>query len=115
MLNRTFHRTAPIVREYTAPVVLLAALLTVAPPAFAQEIAAFSNLGIFVCGLATFINTKYLFVGGLVLLVFGFISYAASESTLIKVLSVLIMGVGLAAAAPSIMKQFGIGAACTGF
>lgn len=115
MQNPILQRAKATARHYAAPALLMTALLCVATPALAEDIAAFSNLGSFVCGLATFVNTKYLFVGGLVLLVFGFIALAAAESTMMKVLSTLIMGVGLAASAPAIMKQFGIGAACSGF
>ncbi|WP_244789428.1 prepilin [Cupriavidus pauculus] len=91
------------------------ALMAIATSACAAEIAAFSALGDFICGIATFINTKYLFVAGLILIVLGAVGIANSESTIMKFVSVICIGVGLAAAAPSIMTVLGVAKACTGF
>lgn len=90
-------------------------LMAIASSATAAEIAAFSQLGEFICGIATFINTKYLFVAGLILIVLGAVGIANSESTIMKFVSVICIGVGLAAAAPSIMTVLGVAKACAGF
>lgn len=102
--------------RHTAPKALATlTLMAAATSAGAAEIATFSALGDFICGIATFINTKYLFVAGLILIVLGAVGIANSESTIMKFVSVICIGVGLAAAAPSIMTVLGVAKACTGF
>jgi len=107
-------RTA-IARKRASKAITMVALMAAASTAAAAEIAAFSALGEFICGIATFINTKYLFVAGLILIVLGAVGIANSESTIMKFVSVICIGVGLAAAAPSIMTVLGVAKACTGF
>ncbi|CAG2155411.1 TrbC/VirB2 family protein [Cupriavidus numazuensis] len=103
-------------RETFTSALLLAAMASAAGPAHAQTAgpAFLDNLGNFICGIATFINTKYLFVAGLILIVLGAIGIANSESTIMKFVSVICIGVGIAASAPSIMKALGVASACTG-
>ncbi|GJG97762.1 prepilin [Cupriavidus pauculus] len=81
----------------------------------AADILAFAALGDFICGIATFINTKYLFVAGLILIVLGAIGIANSESSIMKFISVICIGVGIAASAPTIMRALNVATACTGF
>lgn len=102
-------------RKYAPSALLLVGMMAFATSAAAADDSFLSGLSNFICGIATFINTKYLFVVGLVLIVVGAYSYANSESTLSKFISGACMGVGLAAAAPSILKTMGIVTACTGF
>lgn len=111
-----FSAVRAAVTRHTAPKALATLMLmAAATSAGAAEIAAFSALGDFICGIATFINTKYLFVAGLILIVLGAVGIANSESTIMKFVSVICIGVGLAAAAPSIMTVLGVAKACTGF
>nr|WP_315591810.1 prepilin [uncultured Cupriavidus sp.] len=105
---------AAMSRKQAPKAITLLGLMAVATTAGAAEIAAFAALGDFICGIATFINTKYLFVAGLILIVLGAIGIANSESTIMKFVSVICIGVGLAAAAPSIMTVLGVAKACTG-
>lgn len=106
---------AAVARKKAPKALTMLALMGIASSAAAAEIAAFSALGDFICGIATFINTKYLFVAGLILIVLGAVGIANSESTIMKFVSVICIGVGLAAAAPSIMTVLGVAKACTGF
>lgn len=108
-------RAAKTARKYAPSMLVLVAMMGLATSAFAAEISALSNLGEFICGIATFINTKYLFVAGLILIVLGAVGIANSESTIMKFVSVICIGVGLAASAPSIMKALGVAAQCSGF
>lgn len=111
-----FSAVRAAVTRHTAPRALATlTLMVAATSAGAAEIAALSALGDFICGIATFINTKYLFVAGLILIVLGAVGIANSESTIMKFVSVICIGVGLAAAAPSIMTVLGVAKACTGF
>ncbi|MBY4898642.1 TrbC/VirB2 family protein [Cupriavidus sp. AU9028] len=102
-------------RKSLPSILVLIGMMTFATSAMAAEAAFLNNLGEFICGIATFINTKYLFVAGLILIVIGAIGIASSESTIMKFISVVCIGIGLAAAAPSIMKVLGIASQCTGF
>ncbi|SDD57118.1 hypothetical protein SAMN05216345_11186 [Cupriavidus sp. YR651] len=108
-------RAVAAARKKAPKALTLLGLMAVASSAAAAEIAAFSALGDFICGIATFINTKYLFVAGLILIVLGAVGIANSESTIMKFVSVICIGVGLAAAAPSILRVLNVAAACTGF
>ncbi|MNY58028.1 hypothetical protein D3C86_1943180 [compost metagenome] len=113
LLSPTVRAAAP--RKNARQALTMIGLMAFAGSAAAADIAAFSQLGDFICGIATFINTKYLFVAGLILIVLGAIGIANSESTIMKFVSVICIGVGLAAAAPSIMTVLGVSKACTGF
>jgi hypothetical protein len=61
---------------------LMIGMMAVATSAVAADDSFLGNLGNFICGLATFINTKYLFVLGLIVIVLGAIAYANAESSL---------------------------------
>ncbi|WP_354676618.1 TrbC/VirB2 family protein [Cupriavidus plantarum] len=109
------HRTRATVRKYAPSALVLVGLMAVATSAGAADDAFLANLGDFICGIATFISTKWLFVIGIVVIILGAIGLANAESTLAKLLSVTFMGLGIAAAAPAIMRKFGVLAACQGF
>ncbi|MFJ4291229.1 TrbC/VirB2 family protein [Cupriavidus sp. NPDC089707] len=108
-------RTRATARKYAPSILLLIGMMAVATSAAAADDSFLGNLGNFICGIATFINTKYLFVIGLIVIVLGAYAYANAESSLSKFISGACVGVGLAAAAPSILKTLNIVAACTGF
>ncbi|QET04075.1 prepilin (plasmid) [Cupriavidus pauculus] len=105
---------ASVARKPVQQALAMTGLMAIAGSAAAAELAALSSLGEFICGIATFINTKYLFVAGLILIVLGAVGIANSESTIMKFVSVICIGVGLAAAAPSIMTVLGVAKACSG-
>ncbi|RWA51120.1 prepilin [Cupriavidus sp. UYMSc13B] len=109
------HDVARMARKYAPSLLILVSMMGVATSAMAADFGYLGNLGDFICGIATFINTKYLFVAGLILIVLGAIGIANSESTIMKFVSVICIGIGLAAAAPAIMKTLGVAAQCTGF
>ncbi|AQV99482.1 prepilin (plasmid) [Cupriavidus necator] len=106
---------AKTARKYAPSMLVLVGMMSAATSAVAADYGFLGNLGEFICGIATFINTKYLFVAGLILIVLGAIGIANSESTIMKFVSVICIGIGLAAAAPAIMKTLGVAAQCTGF
>jgi hypothetical protein len=105
---------AAVTRKPVQQALALTGMMAIASSAAAAEIAAFGSLGDFLCGIATFINTKYLFVAGLILIVLGAIGIANSESTIMKFVSVICIGVGLAASAPTILTALGVAKACSG-
>ncbi|NOV26618.1 MULTISPECIES: TrbC/VirB2 family protein [Cupriavidus] len=115
MSHRFTQRAAATARKSLPSMLVLVGLMGVATSAAAADFGFLGNLGEFICGIATFINTKYLFVAGLILIVLGAIGIANSESTIMKFVSVICIGIGLAAAAPAIMKTLGVAAQCTGF
>ncbi|ODV43460.1 prepilin [Cupriavidus sp. UYMMa02A] len=115
MSHRFTHRAAKTARKYLPSTLILIGMMGVATSAAAADFGFLGNLGEFICGIATFINTKYLFVAGLILIVLGAIGIANSESTIMKFVSVICIGIGLAAAAPAIMKTLGVAAQCSGF
>ena len=109
------HRVRATARKYAPSALLMVGMMAVATAAVAADDAFLNNLGNFICGIATFINTKYLFVVGLIVIVLGAYAYANAESSLSKFISGACVGVGLAAAAPSILKSLGLIASCVGF
>jgi len=115
MSHSLVQRAATTARKSLPSMLVLVGLMGVATSAAAADFGFLGNLGEFICGIATFINTKYLFVAGLILIVLGAIGIANSESTIMKFVSVICIGIGLAAAAPAIMKTLGVAAQCTGF
>lgn len=108
-------RVRATARKYAPSAMLMIGMMAVATSAVAADDSFLGNLGNFICGLATFINTKYLFVLGLIVIVLGAIAYANAESSLSKFVSGACVGIGLAAAAPSILTKLNIVASCTGF
>jgi hypothetical protein len=108
-------RVRATARKYAPSAVLMLGMMAVATSAVAADDSFLGNLGNFICGIATFISTKWLFVVGCVVISLGAIALANAESTLAKLISVTFMGVGVAASAPAIMKALGVLAACTGF
>lgn len=108
-------RVRATARKYAPSAMLMIGMMAVATSAVAADDSFLGNLSNFICGLATFINTKYLFVLGLIVIVLGAIAYANAESSLSKFISGACVGIGLAAAAPSILKTLNIAASCTGF
>lgn len=115
MLPFPSNNASVMTRKYLPSFLVFLGMMTITTSAMAAEAVFLNNLGEFICGIATFINTKYLFVAGLILIVIGAIGIASSESTIMKFISVVCIGIGLAAAAPSIMKVLGIASQCTGF
>ncbi|MDW3683267.1 prepilin [Cupriavidus sp. CV2] len=99
----------------TPPGVALLLLMAIATPAAAADAGFLSNLSATICGIATFFNTTFLFVAGVIIIVLAAVGIANAESTIMKFVSFAGVGIGIASASVSILKNFGIGAVCPGF
>lgn len=99
----------------TPPGVALLLLMAIATPAAAADASFLSGLTNTICGIASFFNTTFLFVAGLIIIVLAAIGIANAESTIMKFVSFAGVGIGIAAAAVPMLKNYGIGAACSGF
>lgn len=75
------HRVRATARKYAPSALLMVGMMAVATSAVAADDSFLNNLGNFICGIATFINTKYLFVVGLIVIVLGAYAYANAESS----------------------------------
>lgn len=77
----------------------------------ADELASLSG---FVCMIANFVKSGYLLAGGVIVIVIGAIAIAQSESTIVKFVSTIGIGIGIAAACIPLLQKFGISATyCT--
>ncbi len=97
-------------RDTVAHAVAITTLLYGAE-ARADELASLSN---FVCMIANFVKSGYLLAGGVIVIVIGAIAIAQSESTIVKFVSTIGIGIGIAAACIPLLQKFGISATyCT--
>lgn len=97
-------------RGRMAHVIAMSALLYGAE-AHADEMAGLSN---FVCMIANFVKSGYLLAGGVIVIVIGAIAIAQSESTIVKFVSTIGIGIGIAAACIPLLQKLGISATyCT--
>ncbi|MBB6592737.1 hypothetical protein LBW62_08090 [Ralstonia solanacearum] len=97
-------------RGHMAHVVAATALLYGAE-ARADELAGLSN---FVCMIANFVKGGYLLAGGVIVIIIGAIAIAQSESTIVKFVSTIGIGIGIAAACIPLLQKLGISATyCT--
>ncbi|CAG9254974.1 conjugal transfer protein TrbC [Paraburkholderia unamae] len=95
---------------------IAAALSAIAPMASATS-TDLSDLGPAtdaICLISNYVSGPWLFCIGLIVAILGFIAVASSEGTLVKCLSGVFMGIGLAACAiPLLKNHFKISYVCT--
>ncbi|MCP1121419.1 TrbC/VirB2 family protein [Robbsia andropogonis] len=93
---------------------LALALCALAPMAQAADLSAFSGLNNFICLISSEISGPWLFVIGILLIIIAGVAIAASESTIIKVISTVGVGFGIAVAAiPIVQSHFNLSYTCT--
>jgi len=67
-----------------------------------------------VCSVTNTIRGPYLFGGGLALITMGGVAIASSESTIFKLMSGSMVGLGIAAAGLPILNMVGVNTGCSG-
>jgi hypothetical protein len=94
--------------------IIAAALSAVTPIASATDLSDLGAATDVICMFSGWISGPWLFGIGLIILILGFIAIASSESTIAKLLSGCVLGIGLAACALPILKnRFKISYVCT--
>ena len=93
---------------------LALALCALAPMAQATDLSSLSGLNNFICLISGEISGPWLFVIGILLIVIAGVAIAGSESTIIKVISTVGVGFGIAVAAiPIVQNHFNLTYSCT--
>ncbi|HKR40043.1 MAG TPA: conjugal transfer protein TrbC [Paraburkholderia sp.] len=93
---------------------IAAGLSVIAPVASATDLSDLGSATDVICLVSSWISGPWLFGIGLVIIIVAFIAIATSESTIAKVLSTALAGIGFAACAVPILKNhFKISYVCT--
>lgn len=89
-------------------------LCLIAPLSHATDVSDLSGLNNFICLLTAEVNGGWLYGIGIAVIIFGAVAIATAESTIIKLLSTAVLGLGIAVAAVPIVKNhLGLTFTCT--
>lgn len=89
-------------------------LATIAPLSRAADLSDLGTLNSVICLISGEVSGPWLYGIGLVLIVVGGVAIASSESTIMKLLSTVVIGFGIASAAVPILKNhFEVSYTCT--
>jgi len=110
-MKPTLNNHADIIRQRVT-FVLATTLLLCAQSAFAADLGLFSGLTNTICSIQALVSGPVLFAVGVVVIIVGAIAFSAAESTIVKILMTVIIGLGIAAAAIPVAKSLGIQQYC---
>lgn len=85
-----------------------------APLSHAADISDLSALNNLLCMITSEVSTAWLYAVGVILIIVGAVAIATSESTIVKLLSTMGIGLGIASAAiPIVQKHLSINYVCS--
>lgn len=107
-----FNKALSVYRQYLSPseikATLMAVILSVLPVVAMAQSASIADLsgatGI-ICMITNYVSGPVLYGLGVILIIIGAIAIASSESTISKLVSSVVVGLGLAACAVNIVKN----------
>lgn len=103
-----------LARREIRTTLIAAGLSMIAPMANAVDLSDLGSATDVICLVSSWISGPWLFGIGLVVIIVAFIAIATSESTIAKVLSTALAGIGFAACAvPILQNHFKISYVCT--